>query len=369
MSETWAELLERPEIHFDPARLRDVVAGRRVLITGAGGSVGGALARTLIGWDLACLILLDWHEASLFHLEQTLASSGLGVVSIQPRYVLADVRDRRKMDHLLRRQPVDLIFHLAACKHVSLGEANPDQAVSVNIGGTLDLVGVAAERDVATFVYPSTDKAVTPSSLYGATKRVVERSLQALAATGDGPALRVVRLVNVFGTQGSVIETFARKVRRGEALPITDPRMDRYWITMAEANALLLAAAGRPRFEGFYLLDVGDPVPIGDTARKVYRILRGAGEPNLQLVGGRPGERLHEYLAYDDEDLRSTELPGLRVAVSPPSAIGADAWLTEIRRLTDALYDLDSAKIRERVFELAAAKSLTRASNGSSGWT
>ena len=368
MSETWAELLERPEIRFDSAVLGDVVAGRRILITGAAGSVGRALARSVAAWRPESLVLLDWHEASLFHLDQQLASAGSLLADVHPRYVLADVGDRRKLEHLLRRQPVDVIFHLAACKHVALGEANPDQAVRVNIGGTLGLVEVAAERQVSTVVYPSTDKAVAPSSLYGATKRIVERSLAAHAAFGRAPALRVARLVNVFGTQGSVIETFARKIRHGESLPITDRHMDRYWITMAEATSLLIAAAGRPRFEGIYLLDVGDPVLIVETTRKLYRLLHGGGEPNLQIVGGRPGERLHEYLAYDDEDVRSTDLPGLRVAVSQRPTIGPNAWLAEARRLLDTLYELEPAEIRERVFELAGATSLAPVNSGSQGW-
>lgn len=368
MSETWAELLERPEIEFGPELAREIIAGRRVLITGAAGSVGRALARTVAEAAPASLILLDWHEASLFHLEQALSAQPTVPGRPRPRYLLADARDRRKLDRLLRREPVDLIFHLAACKHVALGEANPDQAVSVNIGGTLDLFRLAAEHDVTTFVYPSTDKAVSPSSLYGATKRVVERSLPALAEE-TGPAVRIVRLVNVFGTQGSVVETFAGLIRAGQALTITDERMDRYWMTMAEANRLLLAAAGRPSFEGLYLLDVGAPIPIVETARKLYRILRGDGEPALRIVGARPGERLHEYLAYPDEELRPTNRPGLQVAVTPRSTIGAATWLAEIRRLLDDLYDLDPARVRERTFELARATTLSPAGIGEPGWT
>lgn len=368
MSETWAELLERLEIEFAPGLPCEVIAGRRVLITGAAGSVGRALARLVATAGPESLTLLDWHEASLFHLEQALSVELADPSVSRPRYVLADVRDRRKMDRVLRRDPIDLIFHLAACKHVALGEANPDQAVSVNVGGTLDLFGLAVEHDVATFVYPSTDKAVSPSSLYGATKRVVERSLLALADQ-TGPAVRIVRLVNVFGTQGSVVETFAGLIRAGQSLTITDERMDRYWITMAEANRLLLAAASRPRCEGIYLLDVGAPIPIVETARKIYRIVAGVGEPTLQIVGARPGERLHEYLAYPNEMLRPTDLPGLQVAIGPEPTIPAATWLAEIRRLTDHLYDLEPAEIRERVFALAGAAALAPAAIGESGWT
>jgi len=368
VSETWIELLERPEIGFPEDLPRQVVEGRRVLITGAAGSVGRALARTVAASGPSSLILLDWHEASLFHLEQTLSASNLIASRTQPRFVLADVRDRRKLGRLLRQESVDLIFHLAACKHVALGEANPDQAVSVNVGGTLDLYGLAAEHDVATFVYPSTDKAVSPSSLYGATKRLVERSLQALAAE-TGPAVRIVRLVNVFGTQGSVVETFARLILSGKDLTITDERMDRYWITMAEANQLLLAAASRRNFEGIYLLDVGEPVPIVETARKLYRIIQGSGEPSLRVVGARPGERLHEYLAYPDEELRATDLTGLQVAVSSRSSISGTTWLAEIRNLADQLYDLEPARIRERTFELALATTLTPVGIGEYPWS
>ncbi|HEX5414027.1 MAG TPA: polysaccharide biosynthesis protein [Chloroflexota bacterium] len=368
MSETWAELLERPEIDFGPNLPREVVAGRRVLITGAGGSVGRALARTVAAADPARLVLLDWHEASLFHLEQALAAQWPSDDRSGPRFLLADVRDRRQMDRLLRHEKVDLIFHLAACKHVALGEANPDQAVSVNIGGTLDLFGVAAERDVSTFVYPSTDKAVNPSSLYGATKRIVERSLPALAEA-SGPNARIIRLVNVFGTQGSVVETFAGLIRAGRPLTITDERMDRYWMTMAEANRLLLAAAERPRFEGIYLLDVGAPVPIVETARKLHRLLRGGGEPSLRIIGARPGERLHEYLAYPAETVLPTDRPGLLLAQPARAGHNTTSWLAAVRALIAERYDLEPASVRDRTFELARAATPAAAFSGESGWS
>ena len=367
MTETWVGLLERPEISFPPTLPRQVVAGRRVLITGAAGSVGRALAQTVAAAAPTRLILLDWHEASLFHLEQTLSTMDSIAPGTKLSYVLADVQDRRRMDRLLRQNRVDLIFHLAACKHVALGEANPDQAVAVNVGGTLGLFDLAAEHDVSTFVYPSTDKAVDPSSLYGATKRVVERSIEALARE-SGPAARIVRLVNVFGTQGSVIETFAQRIRAGQDLTITDERMDRYWMTMAEATHLLLAAASRPFNEGIYLVEVGAPVPIVETARKLFRFIQGDGEPPLRVVGARPGERLHEYLAYSDETLRPTDLPGLQVAVSSPSEISGASWHAEIRSFLDRLDDLEPARIRARAFELAGATTVARAGIAESGW-
>lgn len=340
----WERLLGRPVIRFAPEVLRPAVAGRRVLVTGAGGSLGRALVRWLVAAEPAALVLLDHHEPSLFQLRQA-----VGAVPVPCRFVLADVRDRVRLERLLTRERIAVVFHLAAYKHVTSGEENPEAVVEVNVLGTLRLLEAAALAGVERFVYPSTDKAVRPPSLYGATKRLVELVLRARAQAGLGPPAVAVRLVNVLGSQGSVIEIFLQQIMAGQPLSLTDPAMRRYWITEDEAVGLLLVAAWL-RESGPLVLDLGEPVPLVEIARRLWRALGREGEPPLRVVGPRPGERLVEELTYPDERLRPTAVPGVRAVVaasSPPAGL-----LAALAALERDLMDLAPADLRRRLFAL-----------------
>ncbi|HUX87273.1 MAG TPA: SDR family NAD(P)-dependent oxidoreductase [Chloroflexota bacterium] len=351
MIDDWSKLLPRPEIRFPEDILRGRIDGQRVLITGAGGSIGRSLATALSAWNPDQLVCLDSHEASLVHLRQQL---GRRPGSLDVRYVLADVRDREKLDQIFRRFAVDVVFHLAAYKQVPLAEDNIDQVIGVNLIGTLNIIETAVEHRIAGLIYPSTDKAVHPPSIYGMTKRVAERLLLAVGQEVERPAIRVIRLVNVFGTQGSVVELFARQIAGGQPLTITDPRMDRYWMTMHEAVQLLLGAAVQPTCPGVYLLEVGNPVLMTDTARLVHTLLRpGHGDPMLKVIGVRPGERLHEELAYPSERFEPTILPGLRRLASPASTSDGDFWLREVGSLREAYYRQEPVHLRSWLLEHA----------------
>lgn len=352
MSLDWARLLSRPEICFPPRALEAAVRDRRVLITGAGGSIGTRLAELILSCGAGQLLLLDCHEASLFRLRQTLEAAFAGR---ELRYVLADVRDRLKVFQVFRRSRIDVVFHLAAYKHVPLSEDNADQVAAVNLLGTLNLLDAAREHGTSRLVYTSSDKAVTPLSAYAATKRIVEQLLLSLAEDNTRPGVRVVRLVNVFGTQGSAVETFIRQIREGLPITVTDPRMDRYWMTMREATHLLLAAAGRPAGGAILMLDVGEPVPIVETVRRVYALVHGGGEePPIRVTGIRPGERLHEQLVRPDERVIATELPGL-LEVWPLAAVAeARVWLAELERFREAGYEWDPADTKDWLLKLAS---------------
>ncbi len=351
MSEGWATLLQRTEIQFERTVLDLALRGKRILITGAGGSIGSALALQACQHEPEQLILLDSHEASLFHLRQKIVRDH----AVDTRYVLADVRDRAKIDQVFKRHRVDVAFHLAAYKHVPFAEDNVDQVASVNVLGTMNVVEAAGEYGTSTVVYPSSDKAVTPRAVYAATKRVTERVLGAIATQCSSPRLRIVRLVNVFETQGNVIETFARQIRANRPLTVTDPRMDRYWMTKREAVHVLTAVATRPSFEGFYMLDVGEPVPIVETARRLFDLLRpGEGPPIIQFSGIRPGERLHEELKYPDEQFWPTDLPGLLTIQIPPPTIAADTWLKELARFRASGYEWEPDDLKSWLVDLAS---------------
>lgn len=345
------ELLERTPVAFGEAELAGHLAGRRILVTGAGGSVGSTLSEWLAAFAPAELVLLESHEPSLFHLRNRLLATRPDVAY---RWTLADVRDEPKLAAVFRQSRPDVVFHLAAYKQVPLGEENVDQVIGVNVLGTAGLVRQAARTGVGTVVYPSTDKAVNPPSIYGATKRLVERLFAERSREHEGPALRLVRLVNVFGTQGSVIETFTRKILAGQPLPITDPRMTRYWMTMREV-ALLLAWAGTcAGSPDPYVLDVGEAVPLEQTADRLRRLLRPEAELAIRYVGIRPGERLHEELAYPYERLEPSPQPGvLRVRDLRGPEAAAPGLAAELDRLGRELYDLDRAELRSRLFSLA----------------
>jgi FlaA1/EpsC-like NDP-sugar epimerase len=335
-------LLERAPVPFDEARLRARYEGRAVLVVGAGGSIGGALVERLLELGAEMVVCGESHEPSLFRL-------GLRLSERFPRerfrLALADLRDTARLGRLIREHAADVVFQMAAYKHVPLSEENADQVVWLNVLATLDLADAAARSGVSAFVYPSTDKAVRPPSMYGATKRVVELELLRRAALGATCQFQVVRLVNVFGTAGNVIEIWMRRLEAGLALPVTDPSMTRYWMTRGEAVHLLAAAAtlgpGWPA--GPLLLEVGQPVPLPATMARLAALLERP-PPRVDVTGRRPGERLHEELTYPYERLVPTELPGVL-------SIVADRRLDDVqgtvRLLRGAVERGDHRRVRE----------------------
>ena len=343
-------LLGRAEVRFDREALASVLGGRRLLVSGAGGSVGSFLSTFLASLGPASLVVLDSHEPSLFHLRARLLER---YPDVAYRWVLADVRDERKLAALFRETRPDVVFHLAAYKHVPLAEENVDQAIAVNVLGAQSVARAAAATG-ATVVYPSTDKAVRPPSIYGATKRLVERYLLEEAVGPSRLSTRIVRLVNVAGSQGSVVETFARQIRAGQPITVTDSRMTRYWMTVGETCGLLGWAAVEAEAVGPYVIRAGDPVPIEETAKRLHRLL-GVREPLvIRHVGIRPGERLYEELAYDYESIVETRHPGVSWIRDDRPESGRDPeYRRQLDGILDGLYSLDRAELRRRLFDLA----------------
>lgn len=348
-----SHLLERALLAPDTRAAEDFLAARRLLITGAAGSIGSALSERLVRLAPPALVLLDHHENSLFQLSQRLrATRPAG--QPEPTLVLADVRDPERSGAVLRRYRPEVVFHLAAYKHVPLGEAQPAAYVANNVLGTWHLLMAARETGVEALVYPSTDKAVAPVNTYGATKRIVERMLRALAQEA-GPRLVAARLVNVLGARGGVIEKFARQIGEGRPLTVTDPGMTRYWITEREAlDYLILAAQLGPR-GGVLTLDLGRPVRVVEVARRLWELLGPPGEPfTPRYIGAYPGERLDEFLYGPDEEARPSGIPNV-LEVRAPGGEGP----AELARLVDELAALvaadDDAGLRARLGVLAGA--------------
>ena len=278
--------------------------GRRVLVTGAGGSIGAELSRQVARFAPAELVLLDHAENGLYFIHRELAAAARGVAV---RAVVGDLCDAVGLEALFAAHRPQVVLHAAAHKHVPLLEDAPREAVLNNVTGTRALVDTADRHGVAHFVLLSTDKAVRPTSVMGASKRVCERLVQAASRRGHG-VYCAVRFGNVLGSEGSVVPLFQRQLERGGPLTVTHPEATRYFMTIPEAVRLVLQAAAMGRGGEVFLLDMGEPVRIVDLARQLIRLagLREGEDVDIQFIGLRPGEKLHEELHTQDEQVRMT---------------------------------------------------------------
>jgi FlaA1/EpsC-like NDP-sugar epimerase len=312
------DLLRREPVAMNEAGLRDSMAGCTVLVTGAGGSIGSELARQVFDLDPARLVLLDRAEGPLYDIERELAlmsgrDSGTdsrgGHRRAQLVTRLANVASPDSMRRLIAEDRPVMVLHAAAYKHVPMMEHHPADAVYTNIGGTLATLRASLGANVDRFVLVSTDKAVAPSSVMGATKRLAELAVAAVAHS-SGRRYVAVRFGNVLGSSGSVVPLFQRQLREGVPLTITDPEMTRFFMTIPEASRLILEASLLGEPGDLFVLDMGQPVRIVDLARDLARLAgRDPESVPIQYIGLRPGEKLHESLFYDAEEIESTAHP------------------------------------------------------------
>jgi len=311
-----ADLLDRPPRRLDMSRARALIEGKRVLVTGAGGTIGSELVRQAQELEPGRLILMDASEFNLYAIDQILHESGAqGVWST----VLADVRDIEGIQALFTRERPDVILHAAALKHVPLMEINPCEAVLTNIGGAINIARMARDHCQA-LVFISTDKAVNPTNVMGATKRIAERCVHAVSR-GGAARVAVVRFGNVLGSTGSVVPLFERQIAQGGPVTVTHPEMERYFMTVQEAASLVLQAGGLPAEQAgeagrLYVLDMGEPVRIDHLARQLIRLhgLKPDTDIPIAYTGLRPGEKLYEEILYDGEAVHATAADGVLAA-------------------------------------------------------
>jgi O-antigen biosynthesis protein WbqV len=325
------DLLGRPQANLDLAAIRAFVAGKRVLITGAGGTIGSELTRQVAAFDPAKLVLLDSSEFNLYTIEMTVAET---FATVSRRAYLADVCNRSRISQIFTAERPEIVFHAAALKHVPMVELNPSEGVLTNAVGTRNVADAAREVGSTAMVLISTDKAITPSSVMGASKRLAETYCQALDLLsyreGQNSGIRTTRFMtvrfgNVLGSTGSVVPLFERQLARGGPITVTHPEVTRYFMTTREAVMLVLQASAygmnRPHEHGrIFVLEMGEPVKIVDVARQMIRLagLQPDRDIRIEFIGLRPGEKLSETLFDKREPLLPTDAEGILAAVPRP---------------------------------------------------
>jgi len=305
-----ADLLERPEIKLDTQDIARLIDGRSVIITGAGGSIGSELARQTLRYNPRELILVENSEHALYATYgELITQAGNAKISVQ----VADVRDRKRIVRLFKSLSPDIVFHAAALKHVPIVEANALEAIKTNLIGTKNAADAAMESGVRSFVLISTDKAVNPVSILGATKRAAEIYCQSMDIKSKHTRFTTVRFGNVIGSSGSVVPLFQKQIERSGPVTVTHPNVMRYFMSVPEAVQLVLFAAANSLQSGLergniLVLNMGNPVKIDDLARKMIQMagLRPDIDIEIKYVGLRPGEKLFEALFSDDESAVAT---------------------------------------------------------------
>ena len=308
------DLLGRDPVKLDWQRIKHSLSEKTVLVTGAGGSIGSELCRQLASVCSAHLVLFDQSEYNLYRIEEELREQ---FPDIKLTTLLGDVCDKAAARHVFEHYRPAAVFHAAAYKHVPLLEGQVREAIKNNALGTRIVADLAHEMHVEKFVLISTDKAVNPSSLMGACKRVAEIYCQQLASLSETKFI-TVRFGNVLGSAGSVVPKFQKQIKRGGPVTVTDPQMTRYFMTITEAAQLILEASAMGEDGRIYVLDMGEPVLISELAEQLIRLSGKEPEVDVKITytGLRPGEKLHEELFHNDESLTSTEYEKIHLAAT-----------------------------------------------------
>jgi len=343
------DLLGREPVKLDDESLHGLIGGRAVLVSGAGGSIGSELCRQIAKYQPSRLVCLELSEFALYQLEQEFAKYS---PQTKVAYVMGDVKNEKRLKALLKRYQPAIVFHAAAYKHVPLMESeNVAEALSNNVIGTYTLAKVCKEAEVEKFVLVSTDKAVNPTNVMGASKRLAEMVCQGLqegdASKTKGTRFVIVRFGNVLGSSGSVIPKFREQISKGGPVTVTHPDITRYFMSIPEAAQLVIQAGQMGTGAEIFVLDMGDPVRIADLAKDMIR-LSGLQEDDIEVIftGLRPGEKLYEELLADDELTLPTPHEKLRIAVARTTD---KAWVKALLKWIEASSILDEDVIKREL--------------------
>ncbi len=338
------DLLGRDPVELDTKQIGQKLTNKTILVTGAGGSIGSEVCRQVCKFDPDTIILLGHGENSIYAIELELKKD---YPSINVETEIADVQDREKMFSIMKKHSPDVVYHAAAHKHVPLMERNPEEAVKNNVIGTKNTAEAASEAHVRAFVMVSTDKAVNPTSVMGATKRIAEMVVQHMDIVSDTKFV-AVRFGNVLGSRGSVIPLFKKQIQEGGPVTVTHPDMVRYFMTIPEASRLVLQAGALARGGEIFVLDMGEPVKIVDLAKNLIR-LSGYTEEEIPIVfsGMRPGEKMYEELLGKDEVHDKQVFPKIYIGKTPLVDIGV------CHRLVETLDVLNKDELRNQLLDIA----------------
>lgn len=297
------DLLGREVVQHNILQIKTFLENKKILVTGAAGSIGSELSKQIVKYNPKELILLDINENDLYFLELFLRET---YPEIKLNIEIGNIRDKKKMEYLFGKYKPQLVFHAAAHKHVPLMERNPEEAVKNNIYGTKNLIESSILNEVEKFVLISTDKAVNPTSVMGTTKRVTEMLVEHYNEKGKTKFM-AVRFGNVLGSNGSVIPIFKKKIAERKNLTVTHPDIIRYFMTISEASQLVLRAGSLGNGGEVFVLDMGEPIKIIDLAKKMIELSGLEKEIGIEITGLRPGEKLYEELLYDVKHCEKTE--------------------------------------------------------------
>jgi FlaA1/EpsC-like NDP-sugar epimerase len=355
------DLLGREVIQMNNKRIGEEISGKVILVTGAAGSIGSEIVRQLIAYFPAKLVLVDQAESALYDLEYELA--GKVPTNVQLIVNVADVSDTRRVSKIFKNHRPDIIFHAAAYKHVPLMENNPYEAIKTNVIGTRILSELAAEVGVEKFVMVSTDKAVNPTNVMGATKRLAEMYTQSMnQLEGVKTKFIATRFGNVLGSNGSVIPLFKKQIERGGPVTVTHPEITRYFMTIPEACELVLEAATMGQGGEVFVFDMGESVKIIDLAKKMITLsgLRVDKDIEIRYTGLRPGEKLYEELLNNDENTLPTHHPKILIAeVNTPSYAYMEVATNDLNHLlSSGTNNSIVAKIKEIIPEYKSNNSV-----------
>lgn len=338
------DLIGRKTLNINLAEISSYLSGKRVMVTGAGGSIGSELCRQIAKFNPELLIMLGRGENSLYHIDIELNEEE---PFVRKKLVIADVKDRNKIEKVLAKYKPQIIFHAAAHKHVAIMEENPEEAVKNNVIGTLNMVDMAIKYHIEKFILVSTDKAVKPTNIYGASKRVAEELIRC-KTNGNGVQFMSVRFGNVLDSRGSVLPMFRRQIAKGGPLTVTHKEATRYFMTIPEAVQLLIQAGAMGQGGEIFVLDMGDAIKILDLAKDLITLsgLEVDKDIKIEFTGLKPGEKLCEELLTPEEGMEATKHE--RIFVTQPKVVDEAKLTSQIASLHQLAEAMDTEGIVEK---------------------
>ena len=338
------DLLPRDPVRVDLDAILDYVQGKAVLVTGGGGSIGSEICRQLAGHGVGHLIIFDIYENNAYQIQKSLEWE---FPRLHMTVLIGSVRDERRLQSMFSRYRPDIVFHAAAHKHVPLMEDSPNEAIKNNVIGTLKTARTASRYHVKKFILISTDKAVNPTNIMGASKRLCEMVIQMIGKHST-TEFAAVRFGNVLGSNGSVIPLFRRQIEHGGPVTVTHPDIIRYFMTIPEAVSLVLQAGAYAKGGEIFVLDMGEPMRIDDLARNLIKLsgLKPDEDIKIEYTGLRPGEKLYEELLMAEEGLQKTAHE--KIFIGKPLEFDREEFLKQLQELKKEAYQ-DGEHIRESV--------------------